>query len=660
MNEENTNNGQIELELVPEPRRGVGRYQVTAFVGEVVLHADSINLGSSRSRGHLLQELKRRAQSYGIPAQFEEWELTLLEQYHADQQVDGDNAPSSSNLADYEHVLEALQLCVLGENSDQSIQLWSTKTRKKYVIPSPAKLQTEELLQIVGVDGVGLLWLSPTPPPAGTFALTTVRSAIALAASDAPRITQNNLYGQGIWRHREHILVVNGAVAHLYNGNEFAEVEHPRLDGHVIDFNADADWSSGITAATLMMNVDVTRGLIVELEQLLRQWNWAHPADSTVIAALVFSTFIQTCWTWRPLFSGIGPSDSGKSTLIQELLLPLFGSWTICTDRSSEAGLRQAIAHHAKPVILDEFDKYDGRQRVLQLFRTSSRGGMVLRGTQNQTGVQFGLRHLPWIMAIESGDTWGQDRNRFIRCELRAPENRGALIMPAHTDLRKLGEAIAAAALWAAQAAIRLADEIKTTSVDGVPGRLVESYSVPAAMRSILMYGRDATATQAIDTLCTMLWQRVNQLEPMEPEQQMLLNDILGTNIRATVCNGGSGTQLAERTIGQLLEEIMRAYPSALNADPEVHNILQAKGIKIVQRSDGPWLFVSHDMVQRQLLADTRWSGTRTDQLLLRLPGAVRGQERCAATRRYGILLPPRVWRCSLVAQDNQQDTVTT
>ena len=66
-------------------------------------------------------------------------------------------------------------------------------------------------------------------------------------------------------------------------------------------------------------------------------------------------------------------AQSGKSTFMSDLLVPMFGEWAIAGDRSTEAGLRQAIGHDAAPVAIDEFDKYRQRQQVLELFRSSSR-----------------------------------------------------------------------------------------------------------------------------------------------------------------------------------------------------------------------------------------------------------------------------------------------
>ena len=87
---------------------------------------------------------------------------------------------------------------------------------------------------------------------------------------------------------------------------------------------------------------------------------------------------------------------------------------------------------------------------------------------EDQTGLRYGVKHLAWFAAIESGDTWGQDRNRFIRMELLPPTERGSLTLPEAQELGDLGHRLAAAALWAAPAAVAMADSIKNERPAGV------------------------------------------------------------------------------------------------------------------------------------------------------------------------------------------------
>ena len=362
---------------------------------------------------------------------------------------------------------------------------------------------------------------------------------------------------------------MDGAEAWVYDGTSFDPLDRPIAGNKIIELNAEKQWHRNMPELVDSMNATISKRLLRRLTYLFEHWNWTHPWDARSIAAVAIATYVQALWRWRPLVSITGPSDSGKSTLFQELLLGIFLDWTICADRSTEAGLRQAIAHSAAPVLIDEFDKYLHRQRVLELFRTSSRGGKVLRGTADQTGQQFGLRHIGWFAGIELGLVWGPDRNRFIEMELRRPEGR-SISLPGASELGELGRQLAAAALWAAPRARELADEIKATPIQDVHGRLIESFSVPAAMHAVMKYGRGATLNQGRAILRQMLADREGLQDQGEPEETRLVQDILAANIRVSTREGSK-----DLSVGQLLEEY-DTYRSELEAKG-IHLLRAAK-----------------------------------------------------------------------------------
>jgi hypothetical protein len=654
-----SSSNELQIELTAETRNGRRQTLGTARVGETIIFSDTLDVTRARSRRGFLQEVAARAPSHGIEVNVSAWDQLLLQQV---DQADVSRAERTAPTADdYRALLNVLGIDVLGENPDQSIECWIEGTHKRFTVRSPDKLGPAEMLQAIGERAERVLWLGEGPAPPSMFTPAYLRRALALAASTAPRLTDSR-YGQGIWRHGERFLVVNGATAFLYDGHNFQQVTRPTLENKIIYLNAAAQWTGDdIIPRVSSMGVERTRDLISALQLLLAQWHWTHPYDSWVQAALVLATFVQNCWTWRPLNSIIGPTDCGKSTLLQNLLAPIFGNWTIAADRSTEAGLRQTIGHNSAPVLIDEFDRYKDRQAVLELFRTSSRGGTVLRGTQNQRGLAFTLKHLAWFAAIELGDVWAQDRNRFIRAELRLPHNRGVVDLPDASCLRALGEFMLAAALWAIPAAAPLADLIKSRRIDGIPGRLVESYSVPAAMAAVMWHGREATVNDAANVLYFMIVGREDLAVQGETEENSLLTRILSANIRVTITHGSGGPVSVERSVAAVLSPLFMQTRSALGA-PEVvdaRNLLEAKGLNVVRRDGVDGLFLVHDVVRRELLKDTRWSSSRIDVILGRLPGAARCQQRCGGQRPWGIWLPVVGCLDVLLGQDNGQDNVS-
>ncbi|MGO9114254.1 MAG: hypothetical protein ACLP9L_33990 [Thermoguttaceae bacterium] len=631
------------IQITPVPGRGRRRVRVAIMHGDTAVHLDTIEIDNARSRAGFIEQAEERAGSLGITLNRVRIENRLLEDAMQAQPAAAADTCEPPNSGE---VLDAFGIDVLGEMDDQSSVCWVPETGKRWRVKSPANWRVEEMLQAMGRRALNGLWREPGQPPSGRYRPEALREAVAIAAATAPRLTASRFVGQGVWRHDSRILIVNGGQACLYDGKGFEAVGHPRLGNKIIDFHADAAWIDGLEQQVQAMTAEVAVGALQRLQGVLGNWNWTHAADAEVVAALIPATFIQACWTWRPLVSIIGASDAGKSTLLGQVIVPVLGDWTIAADRSTEAGLRQRIGCNAAPVVIDEFDLYKQRQQVLELFRTSSRGGEILRGTADQTGISYGVRHIAWFAAIESGDVWGQDRNRFIRLELLPPQNRGDLVLPGSRQLGELGRQLTVAAIWAAPRAVELAEAIRNTIVPNIHGRLVESYAVPAAMHAVLTHGRDVSRDVAVETLRHMIGGRAVLAIQGERDEVQLLRDILSSTVRVpeAAAGIGSGTIYVERTVGQILSTAMarNGRPPLAPPSSTALDIVAAHGLRIVQRRDNTQrLFVSDDVVRRQLLRDTRWHNSRIDQILSRLAGAEREQQRLAGPVRYRGLSYP-------------------
>jgi hypothetical protein len=610
---------------------------------DTAVHQDTVEIDNARNRAAFVKETQERAERLGITLNRDNIENRLLQDALQEHPT---GAANVSEPIESGAVLEAFGIDVLGEMDDQSIVCWVPETGKRWRVKSPANWKIEEMYQAMGQRALNGLWREQGQPPSGRYKPDALKEAVALAAATAPRLTASRFVGQGVWRHEDRLLIVNGGQACLYDGSTFTAHGHPRLGNKIIDFHADAAWGTDLEQQVQAMTADVAAGALHRLQGILGHWNWTHPTDAEVVAALIPATFIQACWTWRPLVSIIGASDSGKSTLLSQVLVPVLGEWTIAADRSTEAGLRQRIGSNVAPVVIDEFDLYSQRQKVLELFRTSSRGGEILRGTADQTGVSYGVRHIAWFAAIESGDIWGQDRNRFIRLELLPPEHRGDLMLPGSRELTELGRLLTAAAIWAAPRAVELAESIRNTVVAGVHGRLVESFAVPAAMQAVLLHGRDVTREVAVETLRRMIGERSALIGQGERDEVRLLRDIFNSIVRVPEPGpGGTGTVQVERTVGQILATAIRpnGRPTLDTPNTTAMTTVAAMGVRLCRHhgSDQQRLFIADDVVLRRLLRDTRWAQSRIDQILSRLAGAERDQQRLDGTvRTRGLSLP--------------------
>ena len=650
------------IRIDPMPGRGRRRVRVAVIHGDTAVHLDTFEIDNAGKRAAFIKAVENRAECLGITVNCDSIERALLQDAMQDHPTGTANVPEQ---ADSGAVLQTFGIDVLGELDDQSIVCWVPETGKRWRVKSPANWKIEEMFQAMGRRALDGLWREQGRPPEGRYRPEALREAVAIAAATSPRLTASRFVGQGVWKHEDRLLIVNGGEASLYNGSTFTAHRHPRLGNKIIDFHADAGWGADLEQQVQAMTPERAAGALQRLQGVLGHWNWTHTADADVVAALVPATFIQACWTWRPLVSIIGASDSGKSTLLGQVIVPVLGEWTIAADRSTEAGLRQRIGCNAAPVVIDEFDLYKQRQQVLELFRTSSRGGEILRGTADQTGISYGVRHIAWFAAIESGDIWGQDRNRFIRLELLPPQNRGDLELPGSRELGELGRLLTAAAIWAAPRAVELAEAIRNTIVRGVHGRLVESFAVPAAMHAVLTHGRDVSREVAVETLRRMIGGRATLIGQGERDEVQLLRDILNRIVRVpeTATGESSGTIYVDRTVGEILSAgLGRGVRGPLGQqNATASNIVAVRGVRIVQRKDRTQrLFVSDEVVRQQLLQDTRWANSCLDQILSRLAGAEREQQRLTGeVRNWGVSCPWPGCLEEMGGQDSDQDNVS-
>jgi hypothetical protein len=157
-------------------------------------------------------------------------------------------------------------------------------------------------------------------------------------------------------------------------------------------------------------------------------------------------------------------------------------------------------------------------------------------------------------------------------------------------------------------------------------------------MQAVLMHGRDVSREVAVETLRRMIGGRSALIGQGERDEVQLLRDILNSIVRVPETAAGNGT------VGQILgAETSRGGRSNLGLQNTMaSDIVAAHGLRIVQRRDNSQrLFVSDEVVRRQLLRDTRWQNSRIDQILSRLAGAEREQQRLAGPVRYRGLSYP-------------------
>jgi hypothetical protein len=453
--------------------------------------------------------------------------------------------------------------------------------------------------------------------------------------------------GQGVWMGdltadgAQQVVLVGAGQAAVWDGRELGTIRKPRAAGLKVDMDmpGDTQWFDPPRLAEYLDRAaDISSGgwcaqVFDAAADVFKNWYWRADAavGEEIVAALAMATWVQSAWAWRPMVSITGASDSGKSTLF-ETLETLFGPLALLSSKSTEAGIRQSVANRSRVILCDEFESDKHRKGILELFRTASKGSKTLRGTMGQTSREYGLRHIPWVTAIEVGLQRAPDRNRFIMLEMDTPPKgkRGVMNLPTPAALEDLGQRILAVAVRHVARAVAMAERIKSIQVEGIHGRVVESFATPVAMAAVAQGFGDDAAAELLKVWVTQLDQDPSQGTKDETE---LLGDILSSSV-----NIGRGSQA---NVGQIVRR-----PEDYGADGT--EAMERAGVAIMPDSRGRCvggvaarsLFVAVKSVSRYLLKGTRWDDQSIETILRRLHGAFQSQRRMGGHRPRGVEVP--------------------
>ncbi len=458
--------------------------------------------------------------------------------------------------------------------------------------------------------------------------MSEVRQAIAAEASLSP-ISPKERMGRGIWELSGRLVLV-GPTEHIVFNGTFEVSKFPVIDGRLVDFGQSEPWfdPDDLRRLTdLARDPQWCRDALQEAISLFGRWdNWKHKYDAELTAALVCCTWLQTIWSWRPCIFVTGHTNCGKTVLLQDTLQRLFGRLSLYTQKPSEAGLRQEVQNSAVAVIIDEFESDVHRQKILEMFRTSSRGGKILRGSAGgQKSVSYGMKHIPWCGAIETGLQKAADKNRFIILELNTVHKKKGdkrLTVPAPDKLEVLGMKLLAIAMRHWKLVRDLCVQVFEKGIANIDYRIIESYTLPCSLLGAVM-GLDADAT--VELMGKMLEDR-DLTSQGDGDEDKLLRDIFESIVR--------GEKGAVKTVSELLRRD--------NFDPDGDTLLEQVGIRRLKAtaSHSECILFIQEPIKRRLLQDSDWRYLQIEQILARIKGAKRLQARIGGHRPRGIAVP--------------------
>ena len=543
-------------------------------------------------------------------------------------------------------LLDRIGLEVTGKTEDGKVKAFSLAHRFTHTFKDVARISYEELLLICGTQFRDQVSDGSYDEDDEKIPMKEIRQAIALVAGY--RCLENKPdIGVGVWQGKSAdgeltdacILVGKDEAIEFVSGGHVKQVTTPRCGGHVLDFKGGVDnWFDTNHIKNLVERCGRTFAIDTRnaLVQLFQRWEWTNGSAVPVVAAgLVFASWVQTFWEWRPLVSVVGASNTGKTTFLN-CLKGIFGGLHLKASDSTIAGLRNCLSNTAKIPMLDEFESSDQRKKFLAALRSSSRGDETIRGSSNQVGSSFRLQHMVWIASIESGLDEAADKNRFITLELDRPQEgrHGKLVVPSDSELRELGQRVLVVAIKHVHEAKKLAVKIKDTRVPGADPRMIESFAVPAAIMSIIEgYDESGARDFLKDILTDMLQTEVEQAR----DEAVLVETILAETVRVRNEN---------MSIAQLVSIVLEQLHGHADAKKE----LNTYGIDVAELGEHqgskhspnePVLVIAYRMVRSKLLKNTNWQSKSIEQILKRINGATSGiRKRVGSQRPWTVCIP--------------------
>ena len=557
-----------------------------------------------------------------------------------DEEVAGD--PSTVKIkstfegTSLEHqILKKAGCIVLGETEEsQTISCFSEHLRKTVRVKSIDRYKYENALQNFGHQFQDNFAPNGTDPNDPKIPFLLFKRALALEASNR-QLTDENQLGVGVWKLQDYIFLINKGEIGVYNG-KFSRSINPIVGNKILNMGGDEPWYSYDEMDALITKAESgtqwRQDVFQESVNIFELWdNFTHKFCPEILTAMVCCTFVQSIWKWRPYVGLCGPSNSGKTTLMQNILLPMFGKLACFSAKPTEAGLRQQIGYSAKVIMLDEFEADQHRQKVLELLRTSGRGIDLYRGTAGQKGKKFRLHHIPWMGAIEMGIKDAADRNRYLFIPLDHVGSDRVNIeskIPDHETIAEIGRKLCAIAIVCSREATQIIKSLSKEKFDKVDRRVLMSHTLPAAMIAAI---RGYSVEDAKDLLNIFLEERAD-FASIETDEQDVIDEIFSSVVilekgkRATVAQICHAKE--EGIAFQLLDE-------------SVDKVLERIGLKFHDNDRGePSLFFSTKSIRRELLRDTDLRNSDLKTILARIPHAETIRTRFAGTRPRGISIP--------------------
>jgi putative DNA primase/helicase len=164
----------------------------------------------------------------------------------------------------------------------------------------------------------------------------------------------------------------------------------------------------------------------MSLRAIAERFKWEMPVSAHFLLGWLILAPVCGALAWRPHVWVTGGAGTGKTTVLKTFMRPLMGGvLQSATGGTTEAGLRGTLKSDAIPVVFDEFEQNEVKdkqmvQNVLALARiASSEGGKIYKGTPGGGTNAFEIRSMFCVSSINVSLIQKADIDRFCVLALR-------------------------------------------------------------------------------------------------------------------------------------------------------------------------------------------------------------------------------------------------
>jgi hypothetical protein len=151
--------------------------------------------------------------------------------------------------------------------------------------------------------------------------------------------------------------------------------------------------------------------------------------DQVFFLGGIVSGYLSGLPIWKTHIWITAEPGAGKSSLADAVLRPVSDPCDghLAVGNITEAGIRQAIGNNSNIFIHDEAETSQNIDKEIELIRASSSGGTIVKGTQDQKGIEYTCSSLFYLLSISSSTTKLADEDRFVYVSMKqTPETQKA------------------------------------------------------------------------------------------------------------------------------------------------------------------------------------------------------------------------------------------